>query len=34
MAAFESHDYDPTDNDLEEEARRSRKRSDYKAVQP
>ena len=31
MAAFDSHDYDPMDNDLEEEARRSRKRSDYNA---
>ena len=31
MAAFDSHDYDPADNDLEEDARRARKRADYKA---
>ena len=31
MAAFESHDYDPADNDLEEDARRARKHADYKA---
>ena len=31
MAAFDSHDYDPMDNDVEEEARRSRKRSEYNA---
>ena len=31
MAAFESHDYDPLDNDLEEEALRSRKRSEYRS---
>ena len=30
MAAFESHDYDPTDNDLEEDALRGRTREDYK----
>ena len=29
MNAFESHDYDPIDNDVEEEARRSRKRGEY-----
>lgn len=33
MAAFDSHDYDPMDNDLEEEAMRSRKRSEYKAAE-
>lgn len=30
MAAFESHDYDPIDNDLEEDALRGRTREDYK----
>ena len=31
MAAFDSHNYDPTDNDLEEQALRARKRSSYHA---
>ena len=30
MAAFDSHDYDPTDNDLEEDALRGRTREDYR----
>ncbi|CEF99187.1 Chloride channel, voltage gated [Ostreococcus tauri] len=30
MAAFESHDYDPIDNDLEEDALRARDREDYR----
>jgi len=30
MAAFESHDYDPIDNDLEEDALRGRTREDYR----
>ena len=30
MSAFESHDYDPIDNDLEEDALRGRTREDYK----
>lgn len=29
MAAFDTHDYDPADNDLEEEALRARGREDY-----
>ena len=33
MAAFESHDYDPIDNDLEEDALRGRTREDYKREQ-
>jgi hypothetical protein len=32
MERCDSHDYDPADNDLEEEARRSRTPSDYSAV--
>lgn len=32
MAAFDSHDYDPADNDLEEEALRQRTRKDYKSA--
>ena len=32
MAAFDSHDYDPADNDLEEEALRARKKHDYKSA--
>ena len=30
MSAFESHDYDPMDNDLEEDALRGRSREDYR----
>ena len=33
MAAFDSHDYDPTDNDLEEDALRGRTREDYRREQ-
>ena len=33
MAAFESHDYDPIDNDLEEDALRARTRDDYRREQ-
>jgi chloride channel 7 len=32
MAAFDSHDYDPADNDLEEEALRARTKHDYKSA--
>ena len=32
MAAFDSHDYDPVDNDLEEEALRARTKHDYKSA--
>ena len=32
MAAFDSHDYDPADNDLEEEELRARTKHDYKSA--